>query len=178
MMYLLTCILTALAMAATAAEQLTPAQARALYADMSVVHDHTPFKPTAHPDAQWFGNAGFGLFIHWGIHSTAAVNPSWEIYDNRFGGIKSNHTYDEYYALADNFDPQKYDPDSWMQMASSLGMKYAVVTAKHHDGYCLWPTEYGTHNTRTKMHGRDLIAEYVAACRQNGIKVGFYFSPR
>ena len=63
-------------------------------------------------------------------------------------------------------------------MAKALGMKYVVLTTKHHDGYCLWPSEYGEFNTRNGARGRDLVGEYVEATRRHGLKIGFYFSPR
>ena len=136
-----------------------------------------PF-PNPHPDAQWFPKAGFGLFMHWGIHSVAGIQPSWAMikdypygYVLQYGGMK-------YYSLAKEFNPQNYDPDKWIKAAKSAGMTYAVLTTKHHDGYALWPTKYGNMSTRQYMNGRDLLKPYVDACRRNGVKVGFYFSPR
>ena len=136
-----------------------------------------PFARTTHPDAQWFPGAGFGLFMHWGIHSVAGVQPSWAmIKDYPYGG--ELYPPERYYALADEFDPQHYDPNVWMEAAKRAGFRYAVLTAKHHDGYTLWPSAYGDMGTRTHMHGRDLLQPYVDACRKHGLKVGFYFSQR
>lgn len=136
-----------------------------------------PFHRTRHPDAQWFDEAGFGLFIHWGIHSVAGVQPSWAmIKDYPYGG--ELYPPERYYALAEQFDPAHYAPDAWMAAAKRAGFQYAVLTTKHHDGYTLWPSAYGDMGTRQYMHGRDLLAPYVAACRKHGLKVGFYFSPR
>ena len=139
---------------------------------------HPEFRRTTHPDAQWFPLANFGLFINWGIYSVAGIQPSWAmIKDYPAGGDPNYHPPDKYYALASQFDPQNYDPDVWMEAASKAGFTYAVLTSKHHDGYALWPSEYGDMSTRQYMGGRDLLVPYVEACRNHGLRVGFYFSP-
>ncbi len=133
----------------------------------------------AHPDAQWFPKAGLGLFMHWGIHSVAGIQPSWAMIKNYpAGGDPRFYPPDKYYALAEKFNPQNYDPDKWMAAARKAGFTYAVLTTKHHDGYALWPTKYGDMNTGRYLGGRDLLKPYVEACRKYGLKVGFYFSPR
>jgi alpha-L-fucosidase len=73
--------------------------------------------------------------------------------------------------------PKKYDPDKWLKAAKKAGFVYAVLTTRHHEGFALWPSHYGDFNTKNFMGGRDLLKDYVAACRRNGIKVGFYYSP-
>ncbi len=137
---------------------------------------------TMHPDAQWFGEAGLGLFLHWGLSSVEGkVDLSWGMIKNtpwdwpylNVNKIKPS----EYYAQADRFDPEAYDPDLWMAAAAEAGVKYVVLTTKHHEGYALWPSKYGNFSTRTHMHGRDLLRPYVEACRKYGLKVGFYYSP-
>ncbi|UCH34510.1 MAG: alpha-L-fucosidase [Armatimonadota bacterium] len=136
------------------------------------------FERTTHRNAQWFPKAGLGLFMHWGIHSAAGIQPSWAmIKDYPAGGDPRFHPPEKYYALADQFNPQHYDPDQWMAAAAKAGFQYAVLTAKHHDGYALWPSAYGDLSTRQYMGGRDLLQPYVEACRRHGLKVGFYFSP-
>ncbi len=158
---------------------MTAAEAQALFYSTPIAEFNTPFKPNAHEGAQWYPDAGFGLFIHWGIYSVEPTNPSWSMIKNCFKKERpAKISVEDYYKLAEQFSPQSYNPDAWMEMASSIGMKYAVITTKHHDGYCLWPTEYGEYNTKSCMEGRDLIGEYVASCRKYGMKVGFYFSPR
>ncbi len=137
-----------------------------------------PFERTRHPDARWFPKAGLGLFMHWGIHSVKGVQPSWAmIKDYPAGGVAEMHPPERYYALAPQFNPQRYDPDAWMTAAKAAGFTYAVLTAKHHDGYALWPTAYGDMSARQYLGGRDLLRPYVDACRKHGLKVGFYFSP-
>lgn len=137
-------------------------------------------KPVVMPNpaagAQWFPDASLGLFMHWGIHSVVGAQPSWDMIANyEYGGKVSPP--DTYYALAERFDPQQYDPDKWLKAAKDAGFTYAVLTTKHHDGYALWPAKYGI-GTKQYMGGRDLLKPYVDACRANGLKVGFYFSPR
>jgi len=161
------------------APKMTPEQAQELFKTMPTTDTTTPYHPTQNPDAQWFPDAGFGLFIHWGIFSCRELNPSWVMYNHRFGPrYPANISVEDYYALAKEFNPQKYDPDVWMKMAKSMGMRYVVLTTKHHDGYALWPSEFGDYNTKCGADGRDLLKEYVEAARRNGLKVGFYFSPR
>jgi len=138
-----------------------------------------PVVRNSNPDAQWFPDAGFGLFIHWGIHSVAAIDPSWTMMRNKpWGDSDTLYFFPNYYSLLWRFHPENYDPDKWMKSAQEAGMKYAVITSKHHDGYTLWPSEYTNLGTRKYMNGRDLLKPYVDACRKYGIKVGFYFSPR
>lgn len=138
-----------------------------------------PFHRTTDPEAQWFPDAGFGLFMHWGIHSVVGIQPSWAmIAGYPYGTDRTEYHGKGYYTLLKKFDPQHYDPDKWIEAAVKAGMTYAVLTVKHHDGYALWPSEYGKMSTKQYMHGRDLIRPYVEACRKHGLKVGLYFSPR
>jgi len=116
----------------------------------------------------WFAQARFGMFIHWGIYAIPA----------RGEWIRSQEkiSKEDYQPHFDNFDPVDYDPVKWAKAAKHAGMKYAVLTAKHHDGFCLFDsklTEYKATNTKA---GRDLIKEYVDAFRAEGIKIGFYYS--
>jgi alpha-L-fucosidase len=154
---------------------------------------------TLHPDAQWYPDAGLGLFIHWGISSVKAMNISWPMIPGRplaqrritdpaereriiresdynLNGKAPEVTPNEYWAMAKDFNPQKYDPDKWLKAAKEAGFTYAVLTAKHHEGFALWPSAYGNFNTRNYMAGRDLVKDFVEACRRNGLKVGLYFS--
>jgi alpha-L-fucosidase len=116
----------------------------------------------------WFTEARFGMFIHWGIYAIPARG-EWVRSSERI----SVEDYQKYF---DNFDPVDYDPKIWAKAAKEAGMKYAVMTTKHHDGFCLFDsklTHYKAANTKAK---RDLIKEYVDAFRAEGIKIGFYYS--
>jgi alpha-L-fucosidase len=124
----------------------------------------------------WFTQAGFGLFITWGICAVREVELGWGFYGD-VGGQKGAWPVENYIAQADVFNPQSYDPDLWMTAAAKAGFRYAVLTTRHHDGYALWPSDYGNFSTKERMAGRDLVRPYVDACRRHGLKVGLYYSP-
>src|SRR6185437_11117170 len=155
---------------------------------------------TQNPDAQWYPDAGFGLFIHWGIASVKAINISWPMIPGRalakkriidpaerariiresdynLDGKPNSITPNEYWEMAKDFNPQHYDPDKWIKAAKAAGFQYAVLTTRHHEGFALWPSDYGHFNTKNYMGGRDLVKPYVEACRKYGMKVGLYYSP-
>lgn len=140
------------------------------------------FQRTTHPGAQWFPEAGLGLFLHWGIssaHPRGGQEISWAMMKNLPWDPDNRHTVTprEYFALAETFDPQKYDPDKWIAAAARAGFRYAVLTTKHHDGYALWPSDAGDYDTGEYLDGRDLVRPFVEACRRHGLKVGLYYSP-
>lgn len=131
-----------------------------------------------HPNAQWFPDAGFGLFIHWGMAAVhGGIDLSWGMLANKPWGDDGTITPNEYYALLEEWHPAKMDMDKIMKAAKSAGIKYAVFVTKHHDGFTLWPTNYGEIGTKKSFNGRDFVKEYVDACRKYGLKVGFYYSP-
>jgi len=130
-----------------------------------------------HPDAQWFPKAGLGLFIHWGIAAVQAKGDlSWVMLANKSwydGTVKPN----DYYASIKDWKPDHVDYDKMLAAAKAAGFKYAVLTTRHHDGFALWPSEYGDLGTKYTFQGRDFVKEFVTACRKNGLKVGLYYSP-
>lgn len=136
----------------------------------------TDMRPSHRPIQPWYQQAGLGLFLHWGPSSVGQIEISWGMYQDS-AAPNPYWPVEKYYALADRFDPQNYDPNLWMEAAARAGMKYCVLTTRHHDGYALWPSDYGTFSTRQKLQGRDLVQPYVDACRKHGLKVGFYYSP-
>jgi alpha-L-fucosidase len=136
----------------------------------------TDTRPSHRPIQPWYQKAGLGLFLHWGPSSIGQIEISWGMFEDS-GKPNPYWPVEKYDALADKFDPQNYDPDRWMEAAARAGFKYSVLTTRHHDGYALWPSEYGNFSTKQKLHGRDLVQPYVDACRKNGLKVGFYYSP-
>lgn len=150
-----------------------------------------PDERTAHPDAQWFPEAKWGLFFHWGLSSVLGqCDLSWGMMRQPRGTRRRNferygwENFDEinlspakYWEQAKEFRPDRYDPDRWLAAAREAGVRYAVLTTRHHDGFALWPSEYGDFNTRNYAGGIDLVGKFIAACRKNGIKVGLYYSP-
>lgn len=133
---------------------------------------------TAHPDAQWFPDAGLGLFMHWGIVSE--FEPSGEAWSGRWTAKREEqgifYPQTEIWAAAETFNPESYNPGKWMAAAKAAGFNYAVLTTKHHDGYALWDSDVAKIGVRQYLDGRDLVKPYVEACRKNGVKVGFYYS--
>lgn len=132
--------------------------------------------------AQWFKDARFGMFIHWGLYSAAegiwegerlrnANNyAEWIRYRNRI-------SKEEYASLAKRFDWKKISPEEWVLLAKKAGMKYIIITAKHHDGCAIWNSKVSDYNL-SKLSGthRDVLKELAAACKKHGIKLGFYYS--
>jgi alpha-L-fucosidase len=116
----------------------------------------------------WFTSARFGMFIHWGIYAAAARHEWVKQYEQ----IPD----DEYQKYFDHFDPDLYDPDQWAQLAQGAGMKYFVITTKHHDGFCLWDSKLTDYKVTNTPHGKDLLRPMVNAFRARGLHVGFYHS--
>lgn len=117
---------------------------------------------------KWFLEARFGMFIHWGIYAIPA----------RGEWVKQQEslTDEAYQPYFETFDPVHYDPRVWARAAKQAGMKYAVMTTKHHDGFCLFDSQYTDYKATNTPARRDLIREYVEAFRAEGLKVGFYYS--
>jgi alpha-L-fucosidase len=138
------------------------------------------FQRTTHPDAQWFGTAGLGLFMHWGISTVSGKGDiSWSMMAELpwMNGTVTQITPADYFAQARQFQPNQWDPDRVLAAAKAAGFRYAVLTTRHHDGYALWPSEHGEFGVRQFLPGVDLVGDYVAACRRQGLKVGLYYSP-
>ena len=169
----MTTALIALTLSAAALQQAPADPVRSEHAGIGVANEVTIARPT-HPGTAWFPEAGLGLFIHWGIASVKAMNISWPMYDR---GEGAKITPNDYWAMAQEFHPKHYDPDRWLKAARQAGFKYAVFTTRHHEGYAMWPSAFGDFGTRTHMGGRDLVKDFVRACRRNGLKVGLYYSP-
>ena len=119
-------------------------------------------------NSDWFVHDRFGMFIHWGIYSLPARH---EWIKNR--ELISDEEYQKYF---DHFDPDLYDPSVWAQEAKKAGMKYFVVTSKHHDGFCLWDSALTGYKATNTPANRDLLGPMVQAFRSEGLKVGFYHS--
>lgn len=116
----------------------------------------------------WFQHDRFGMFIHWGLYAIPARG-EWVRSVERM----PKEDYQKYF---DAFDPTDYNPKEWAKLAKHAGMKYAVLTAKHHDGFCLFDSKLTDYKATNTKAGRDLVREYVEAFRAEGIKVGFYYS--
>ena len=116
----------------------------------------------------WWTEARFGMFIHWGLYALPARH-EWVKKDERL----TSEQYEKYFRL---FDPDLYDPRAWARAAKAAGMRYAVLTTKHHEGFCLFDSRFTGYKAANTPAGRDLVREFVEAFRAEGLKVGFYYS--
>jgi len=131
---------------------------------------------------KWFTDARFGMFIHWGLYSGA--EGLWDGERLRNGNnyaewirYRNRISQDDYIKLAKRFDWDKIDPEQWVLLAKKAGMKYILITAKHHDGIAIWNSKVSDNNlTKLSGSGRDVLKELAAACKKHGMKLGFYYS--
>ncbi len=123
--------------------------------------------PTA-GDTSWFVHDRFGMFVHWGLYALPA----------RHEWVKSRERIDDttYQRYFDHFNPDRYDPAAWAAAARDAGMKYVVLTTKHHEGFCLWDTQQTDYKAPNTPFGKDLLRPFVTAFREAGLRVGFYYS--
>jgi alpha-L-fucosidase len=117
---------------------------------------------------KWFREAGIGMFIHWGVYSVIGRG-EWVKFQEQI-------PLKEYDKNISGFTAENYAPDEWAKLAKNAGMHYMVLTAKHHDGFCLFDTATTNRNAVKQGPKRDLVKHYVDACRKHGLKVGLYFS--
>jgi len=117
---------------------------------------------------QWWRDARFGMFIHFGAYAVPA----------RGEWVKSNEhlTTEQYQKYVDAFYPADFDAKKWAKIAKAAGMKYAVLTAKHHDGFCMFDSKLTDYKVSVRFKGRDIVREFLDAFRAEGLKVGLYYS--
>ncbi len=116
----------------------------------------------------WWTHDRFGMFIHWGLYALPARH-EWVKHNEKM----NNEEYQKYFDL---FNPDLFDPKAWAKSAKAAGMKYAVLTTKHHEGFCLFDSKFTDYKATNTAAKRDLVKEFVEAFRAEGIKVGFYYS--
>jgi alpha-L-fucosidase len=117
---------------------------------------------------QWWREARFGMFIHFGLYSQVGRN-EWVM-------SLENYPITEYERLANTFNPKPGAPREWAELAVKAGMKYAVLTTRHHEGFSLWDSKVNPYNSVNFGPKRDIVREFVEACREFGLKIGFYSS--
>lgn len=117
---------------------------------------------------EWWTDARFGMFIHWGLYAQAARH-EWVKKNERI----SDADYQKYFEV---FNPDLFDPKEWAKKAKTAGMKYAVITSKHHEGFNMFKSEYTDYNVINTPYGKDIIKEWVDAFRAEGLRIGFYYS--
>ncbi|MDP2989900.1 MAG: alpha-L-fucosidase [Kiritimatiellota bacterium] len=117
---------------------------------------------------RWWREARFGMFVHWGLYSQLGRH-EWVMNRERI-------PLKEYEPLADSWHPKERPARDWARLAKQAGMQYMVMTTKHHEGFCLWDTQQTDYNAARRGPGRDLVREFVDACREFDLKIGFYYS--
>lgn len=128
-------------------------------------------KATAEKESRmkWWTNDRFGMFIHWGLYAVPARH-EWVQQIEQM----STETYKEKYFNL--FEPDLYDPKAWAADAKRAGMKYVVITTKHHEGFSLWDSKFSAFKASNTPAKKDLLKSFVEACRAEGLKIGFYYS--
>ena len=130
-----------------------------------------PKETKAEKDARmaWWAESRFGMFIHFGLYATLGRHEWVQRYEN----IRPED-YEARYMK--RFNPDRYDAKEWVSRAKAAGMKYMVLTTKHHEGFCMWDTKTTDYKITNTPFGRDVVREYVDACREAGMRIGFYYS--
>ncbi len=127
----------------------------------------------ANDRTRWYHEAKFGMFIHWGPYSLASVEASWPMMTPTPGGISEA----EYRELPRRFNPSKFDPNKFIDLARAAGQQYMVFTTKHHDGFCMFDSSYTEYKITNTPYARDIVGQLARACRERGMPLGFYYSP-
>lgn len=118
---------------------------------------------------EWFADARFGLFIHWGIYSVLGRG-EWVMHNEKM-------TIEAYEPLAAQFSPTRYDPEAWVRLAKAAGMRYITITSKHHDGFALWDSRVSNYDAvDATPWGKDLLLPLAEACKRHGLRLFFYHS--
>lgn len=116
----------------------------------------------------WFFAKRFGLFVHWGLYAI----PAWHEQDQ----WRRPTPREEYQTLAREFNPRRYDPDAWLDLAAQAGMEYVCFTTKHHDGFCLWDTAQTDYKVTNTPYGADTLRQLSDACHRRGFPLCLYYS--
>lgn len=119
---------------------------------------------------EWFGKAKLGIFIHWGVYSSGKTSESWAFHNRHI-------SHEDYMKQINEFTAEKYDPQQWAALIKKSGARYAVITAKHHDGVSLYNTKFNDLSIpKQSPAGKDVLTPLVNELRKNDIKVGMYYS--
>ena len=127
----------------------------------------------ANERTRWYRDAKFGMFIHWGPYSLASVEASWPIMTPTPGGISEA----EYRELPRRFNPSKFDPNTFIDLARAAGQEYMVFTTKHHDGFCMFDSSYTDYKITNTPYGKDVVRQLANASKARDMPLGFYYSP-
>lgn len=128
------------------------------------------FSQTNPEKMEWFGKAKLGIFVHWGIYSVNGIDESWSFFNDYI-------SHEDYMKQLSGFSASNYKPEEWAKLIKMSGAKYAILTAKHHDGVALWDTQASELSVVKKTQaGRDLVGPFMNALEKEGLKKGIYFS--
>ena len=141
---------------------------RILKKNSRIKKDVSAAVPYGHGDLSWYVHDRFGMIIHWGLYSMPARHEWIRNYERI-----PDEQYQIYFEL---FNPDLFDPRTWARAARDAGMKYVVITTKHHEGFCLWDSKYTDYKATNTPFGRDALREIVDAFRAEGLRIGFYYS--
>jgi alpha-L-fucosidase len=131
--------------------------------------DRPPDRAASQQAVARFRDDRFGLFVHWGIYSVLARG-EWVMHREQIPAA-------DYEPLAERFTAERFDAADWAELASAAGQRYLVITSKHHDGFCMWDTDLDDYKVTARTpFGRDVLAELADACRDAGVRLGFYHS--
>jgi alpha-L-fucosidase len=167
-------IATSLLLALVCRGQTTAPAATAAAADST-----TAAAPSASREQrlQWWRDAKFGLFVHWGPASVSGKEISWSRIGRWSKQLGHPSTPPEVYdQLYKHFNPTKFDADAWMKMARGAGMKYVVFVCKHHDGFAMWDTKLSDYSITHSPYGRDICRQIADAAHRQGLRLGWYYS--
>jgi len=154
-----------------------------LYAQESA--EPIPLKHGAHrmgrrtdPEMQRWREYGLGQFIHWGLYAIPGGEWNGKVYNGAAEWIRSwkELPKDDYDNLYKQFNPKQFDAKQWAKMAKDMGVKYMIITTKHHDGFCIWPSKYTTYNIKNTPYRKDILKEIVDEYVKAGIDVYLYYS--
>ncbi len=124
--------------------------------------------PRFNDGRDWFFEKRFGMFVHWGIYAV----PAWHEQLQWRGGVHR----DEYSKYKEQFNPVKFDPDAWLDLAQAAGMRYLTFTTKHHDGFCMWDTKCTDYNIMNTPYGKDVFGMLAEACQRRDVPLCIYYS--
>jgi alpha-L-fucosidase len=116
----------------------------------------------------WWFSKRFGMFVHWGLYSIRGFHEQEQ--------WRARVPREQYVELARQWNPVRFDPDAWLDLAAETGMKYLCITTKHHDGFCLWDTRQTSYNTMNTPYGKDILRLLSDACHRRGVPLCFYYS--
>lgn len=144
----------------------------------AILHPEARAEDNSGNRAQWWNEARFGMFIHWGLYAYHGGDWRGKTYENAAEWLMFTAKIPsvEYRPFTRRFNPAQYNPADWVRVAKEAGMKYIVITSKHHDGFSLFESEATDYDIASTPYGKDLLKPLAEECRKQGLRFGFYYS--